>query len=149
MKRWSKLQKELYKLISDDINFQLHCISYPMHSNYGSTDLGRYYITINKEIIWDYPKDFLRKDGRIGNYKGESNNYPYQTDISDLSNIIRTYIDTPKEKLYVHHFEEDKWGFTNILKAADKRIGKRRLNDLLKKTNNKAAKQIIKLRLDK
>ncbi len=149
MKRWSKLQRELYKLIADDINFQLHCIAYPMRSQYGSSSLPRYYITLNKEIIWDYPKDFTLKDGTVGNYTGESKDYPYNTDVPDISHLIREYIDTPKEEIYSKSFENDKWGLTNILKSADRRIGKRHLLDLSEKIKNRKAHKIIELRLKK
>ena len=134
MKRWSKLQKELYKIISKEINFQIHCIAYPMRSQYGKTNIPRYYITLDKEIIWDYPKDF-------------NNNYPYDTDISNISDLIREYIDTPKNKIFSKHFENDKWGLSNILIAADKRIGKRRLQILAKNTTNKYILKIIQQRL--
>jgi len=149
MKRWSKLQKELYKLLDDTINLQLHCVAYPMKSRYGSTSLPRYYITLDKEIIWDYPKDFVLKDGTVGNYNGEHKGYPYNTDVPDISSIIREYIDTSKVELYSKHFESDKWGLTNILKATDRRIGKRRLEDLKKKIKNQKAHIIINKRLEK
>lgn len=63
MRRWSKLQKELYLMIDPSIDFQLHCSVYPMRSQRGSTDLPRYWITLNKEIIFDYPKQFVDYDG--------------------------------------------------------------------------------------
>ena len=130
MKRWSKLQKDLYLLISPDIEFQIHCVSYPMRSQNGSESLPRYWITLGKEIIWDYPKDFLSKEKK-GNYKDpENGNYPYVNEASDISNLIREYIDTPKNDLLDKVFENDKWGLTDIFKAADRRISAKRLRDL-------------------
>ncbi|EMS81857.1 hypothetical protein LEP1GSC074_0366 [Leptospira noguchii str. Hook] len=38
-----------------------------------------------------------------------------------------------KEELFQKHFEKDLWGLANILKAADRRIGIRRLLLLRKK----------------
>jgi hypothetical protein len=49
--------------------------------------------------------------------------------------------------IYEKHFEKDKWGLINILKSADKRIGKRRLIELKNKTHNVAANKIIDERL--
>lgn len=144
MKRWSKLQKELYKLMTDDINFQLHCISYPMRSQYVSSSLPRYYITLDKEILWDYPKDFILKDEN-----NEHKVYPYYNDASDISDLIREYIDTPKDDFFSKHFENDKWGLINILISADRRIGKKRLQDLAKKVKNKSVLKIIEQRLRK
>lgn len=126
---WSKLQREIYKLITPDINIQIHCVAYPMNSRYGSTDLPRYWITLGKEIIWDYPADFITKEGCVKNYTDKINKlYPYFTDVSEISGLIMEYIDTPKDILFDKHFENDKWGLVNILKAADRRIGNRRLN---------------------
>ncbi|EMJ37444.1 hypothetical protein LEP1GSC079_0680, partial [Leptospira interrogans str. FPW1039] len=51
-KPWSKLQSRLYNLIDENLNFQIHCIVYPMHSERGSTGLPRYWITLDKNIIW-------------------------------------------------------------------------------------------------
>jgi hypothetical protein len=74
---WSKLQKRLYKFISDDIDFQIHCVVYPMKSNYGKTGLPRYFITLDKNIIWDYPADFIKADSLENNEAI----YPYSGDV--------------------------------------------------------------------
>lgn len=153
MKRWSLLQREIYKLIDERINFQIHLSKYRMKSQYGSTDLPRYWITVGNDVIFDYPMQFVDINGNVKygncvkNLKGVKKHYPYGTDISDISNLIREYIDTPKELVFSKHFEKDCWGLANILKAADRRIGKRRLVLLKRKTDNKAALKIIKYRL--
>ena len=54
MKPWSKLKKELVKLWDDSINLDIHQSVYRMDSERGSTDLPRYFITLNKEIIFDF-----------------------------------------------------------------------------------------------
>jgi hypothetical protein len=147
MKPWSKLQRDLYNIVDEKIKFQIHCVAYRMDSQRGSTNLPRYWITLNKETIWDYPKDFVKYDG-TKNYTDEKiNTYPYGSDVPDISNLIREYIDTPKELIYEKHFENDKWGLINILKATDRRIGKRRLNEFKSKTHNIAANKIIEERL--
>ena len=51
MKPWNKLQRDLYKMIDEKINFQIHCAAYRMNSEYGSTNLPRYWITLGKEIV--------------------------------------------------------------------------------------------------
>lgn len=150
MKRWSSLQKKLYLIIDDRLDFQIHISKYRMKSRYGSTDMPRYWITLGNEIIFDYPRQFtdLDSDGNfIKNLTGKKRLYPYDTDISDISNLIREYIDTPKEYVFSKHFENDFWGLANILKASDKRTGKRRLEALRKKTHNKSDLKIIECRL--
>lgn len=74
--------------------------------------------------------------------------YPYGNDISDIGELIREYIDTPKEELFAKHFDADEWGLANILKAADKRIGKRRLQILAKNKKNQAMQKVIAARLE-
>ena len=149
MKRWSKLQRELYKLVATGIGFQIHCRAYRMDSEYGSTDLPRYWITLGEETIWDYPGQFVRADGIVRNLSGDKQFYPYKTDISSISDLIRAYIDTPVEQLLSQVFTQDHWGLVNILRAADRRIGQRRLELLRKKTSNAAARKIIALRMQK
>lgn len=146
MKRWSKLQKEIYLIIEPTIQFQIHCARYRMKSQFGTTDLPRYWITINKEIIFDYPKEYLNQCMGEDTLK---ENYPYINEISDISQVIREYIDTPVNVLLEKEFLNDKWGITDILKASDRRIGKRKLNKLLEKTENVSARNIVIQRLKK
>ncbi|MBR5372595.1 MAG: hypothetical protein IK130_10325 [Oscillospiraceae bacterium] len=151
MKRWSSLQRELYQIADERINFQIHLTKYRMNSSLGATDLPRYWITLNGEIIFDYPKQFVCKDETgtfVKNLNGAKLYYPYQTDIPRISELIREYIDTPKEEVFAKHFENDYWGIINILKAADRRIGKRRLELLRRRTGNQATQKIIACRLD-
>jgi hypothetical protein len=85
-----------------------------MASQRGSFDLPRYWITLGKETIWDYPKDFKNRgyafDGHQKKYRivFEQDLYPYGTAISDISNVIREYIDTPRSELLVKSFENDR-----------------------------------------
>ena len=45
-------------------------------------------------------------------------------------------------------FEKDCWGLINIFRAADRRIGERRFNELKRKTNNKAALKVLARRTE-
>ncbi len=123
-KPWSKLQKEFYLLRADSLDLQLHCRAYRMNSQKGATNCPRYWITFEKEVIWDYPKDFV---GTNDPNRADLKWYPHGTDIPDISNLIREYIDTPKKEIMGKNFENDHWGLIDILRAADKRIGTRRL----------------------
>ena len=146
--RFSKLQRELYKITCKNINFQIHCSAYPMRSQYGSTNLPRYWITLEKEIIFDYPKQFVKTDGTVKNISGHKRYYPYESDVSKISDLIREYIDTPKDEVFDKTFENDFWGLINILKAVDRRNGTKRLLKLKKKTKNISANKIIEARLN-
>ena len=119
MSAWSKLQKSLHLIVSDKVDFQIHCSVYRMKSQRGSVNLARYWVTVGKAIVFDYPKQFMSAE--------ENKNYPYETQISDLSDCIRDYIDCPVNLLPEKKFDGDAWGLTDILKAVDKRLGKERL----------------------
>ena len=144
-KRWRKLQSRLYNLIDDDsIDFQIHCAVYEMNSNdgYHGSKLPRYFITIDKEIVFDYPKDFDTSE------KYGFNSYPWDTDISAISDIIEEYIQCPDTEL-MNRFEKDKWGITDILRVCDRRIGIRRLKALRKKVTNEVLLDVIERRLNR
>ncbi len=138
MKKWSKLQKEIYKLISPEIRFQIHCAAYPMRTQRGASSVPRYWVTLGKEIIFDYPKDFKKEIVE-----------PFILDVTDISNLIREYIDSPIIGLFEKVFDKDRWGLTDILKASDRRIGKEKLKLMKGKTNSEAVISIIELRLKK
>lgn len=121
MTAFSKLQKSLYLIVSDKVDFQIHCSVYRMNSQRGGTGMPRYWITLGKDIIFDYPKQFISSEG--------NKNYPYETEISDISDCIREYIDCPIDLLPEKKFDADLWGLTDILKAVDKRLGKKRLKN--------------------
>ncbi|MBR1555767.1 MAG: hypothetical protein IJ644_10330 [Oscillospiraceae bacterium] len=131
-KRWSRLQKKLYEIIDPTLNFQIHLTIYRMQSQRGSTDSPRYWITLNQEIIFDYPAQFMNPEGFVQNLSGETTYYPYGNDISAIFALIEEYLNTPREQVFTKHFENDFWGLVNILKSADRRTGRRRLL-LLKK----------------
>ena len=146
MKRWSKLQKQLYLLLEPLVNIQIHCSIYRMQSQRGNTNIPRYWISLDKEIIWDYPKDFINKSPT---HRGKISYFPYITDIPDISKLIREYVDTPKNELLNKPFANDHWGLINILRVADKRIGSKKLQKLQKRIkNDEPAMKIIKYRLN-
>ena len=61
--------------------------------------------------------------------------------------IIEAYIECPENEL-MKSFTDDKWGITDILRACDRRIGKRRLIQMHDETENAVVREIIEKRLD-
>lgn len=141
-RRWSKLQKRLYSIIDYNSEFQIHCALYEMNSldGYHTYKLPRYFITIGKDIVFDYPKDF---DTTL---KYGTNAYPWDCDISDISECIWQYLNVPKEKL-LEPMKFDRWGITDIIRVCDKRVGRRRLLKLKEYTENEVLLNIINTRL--
>lgn len=143
-KRWSKLQTRLYNLIESSINFQIHCALYEMNSNdgYHGNKLPRYFITIDKNIVFDYPKNFDTPT------RNGFQSYPWDTDIAEISNLIEEYVQRPKSEL-MNGFENDKWNLTEIFLVCDRRIGKKRLEELKKIVKNNVLLDVINKRLEK
>ncbi len=140
MKHWSNLQKALYGIISPDMDFQIHCVAYPMRSKsgWGHESVPRCWITIGKEIVWDFPKCCPQE-------QLDKMYYPYCGNLSFISQTIRDYIDCPRNELLTFDEEDRHWGLLPILKVCDHRIGKRRLREM--HTDNPIVRQIIALRL--
>jgi len=147
MARWSKLQSALYRLIDPTIRFQLQCRVVRMNSAHGRTDLPRYWITVGKEVIWDYPGQFALPGG--GTKRSDGNfvaGYPHNTDVALISDLIRDYIDMPVAELLTRQFSTDHWGLVNILRAADRRIGQRQWPRLKRKIHNIGALRVLAIR---
>ena len=62
--------------------------------------------------------------------------------------IIEAYIECPENEL-MQPFTDDKWGITDILRACDRRIGKRRLIQMHDETENVVVREIIEKRLER
>jgi len=145
MRRWSKLQSAFYRIVSPDIRLQLQCRVVRMNSANGSSDLPRYWITLDKETIWDYPGQFAIPGGGTRRADGTKRMY-YPADMTAISDLIRECIDTPVPRLLTKQFVNDHWGLINILRAADRRIGQRQLPLLRRKIHNIAALKVIDAR---
>lgn len=131
---WSKLQRAVYLIAAPSLKFQIQCRAYPMLSQWGGTNIPRYWVTLDKEILWDYPKQFV---GRL------PDTWPYKTDASEISCLIREYLDTPRSQLLSRPFAHDLWGIINILRAVDRRIGSRQWAALEQRANSDAVSQIL------
>lgn len=140
--RWSKLQKQLYNIIDEDANFQIHCSIFKTKSAWtagqkngiskGREIIPRYWITINKDIIWDYPNNFLdyKSNVPIKYYNTDEQatikfTYFFPDNYTWVSECIRYYLDTPKDKLLTQKYEKDNYGLTEIFRKYDRRISKK------------------------
>ena len=53
--RWSRLQRLIYDIWVEKLGLQIHCNAFDLS---GSASVGRWWITLDRDIIWDVPKDF-------------------------------------------------------------------------------------------
>lgn len=129
MSRWSKLKRDVENLMSPKMEFQIYANSY----NIGDcVPLPRFWVTIKKQIIWDWPKDFIETEGW----------YFYKA-AKEISQLLRDYINTPDSELLTKEFD-DPFRLVPILRICDRRIGKRRRENLLQDLQNFEVACIIK-----
>lgn len=136
-KPWSKLQKEIYKLLDPSLDIQIQCRAYRLPNSISSSpQIPRYWVTLGKRIIFDFPKN--------GTIEEKHQLYIH---IPDMSQSIREYIDSPLDGLLVKKFDSDTFGLTNLLKAADRRIGKAKLLEWAK-DQSKEVNEVIQSRFN-
>lgn len=161
MRRWSKLQTALYNIIDPAIDFQMHCAAYPMRTKTGwasvaQHDVPRYWITIGKDIVWDFPNVCPQEEL-------DAMYYPdlYWRCSTLISDVLRAYIDCPRNELLSFKCDErvgtlenrlkigidtrkalkldlenNRWGLIPILQASDRRIGKKKRQEITKRINS-------------
>lgn len=138
--RWSKLQKRIYKILDPNINLQIHCTVYCNDGWLGprTCEIPRYFITLNKKIIFDWPKDFPYEQ-----YTFENIRYRYRSAVMLISVTLANYLNTPLDKLMLI---QDHWKILDIIRAADRRIGSRRWKEIYD-NGSPAVKLVIKERI--
>ena len=103
----------------DGLNYreelQFHCAIYRIPGHVDSV-CPRYFLMLNDEIIWDWPKDCSAKL----NYKEMY--LVYRSSASDISDLINVYLNADRQSFIIL---KDDWGTLDIFRAADRRIGRR------------------------
>jgi len=122
-KPWSKLKARVEDLFVPSLDIRIHCTKYRYYTNHDHYDVPRHYIMMAGEVIWDFPGPYLRSKGN-----------PYAPPIdyqwgfaNGVASVLRQYLDCPKDKLLETQFEEDHWFLGDMLRAADRRLGFKRL----------------------
>jgi len=153
-KRYSKLEKDIEKLFVPELKLKVRCFAFDI-GNYG-TKFPRYYIQQNHEIIWDFPKYYVELPLCM---------YLVSDDVK-FNQLMRNYINTGIDNLLDFKPEQNEvqaegkehWAvslrvtnnahtdFVEILKSADRRIGKQKLSEYFKNTEIKTVKTILQKR---
>lgn len=109
MKRWSKLKKKVEALWAPNLDMVIHCNSVRRYTNHDHYDLEHHWIVLNGEVVWDRMAEF-----------------PY-TFPTRTSQVLDQYLMCPVDELLTRKFDEDHFGLGDVLRAADRRLGKTRL----------------------
>jgi len=135
---WSKLQKALYNIVDPDMKFQMQCSVFWSRSYWcsmkkrGREMIPRYWITISKQVVWDFPGMFMNHpavanvhyaDKADGSPFTVHDTYFWSDNYTWIADTLREYINTPKA-LLLTKFENDKYGLVDVLRSVDRRIGK-------------------------
>jgi hypothetical protein len=156
MKPFSKLKKVIDGLFDPKLKMHFCCYSYPVRSACGSSSIPRFCLKMDKEVIWDFPKDFEIKKEQFYSW------YEY----NHLSELVRDYIDSPIDSLLQKEFKNDKVEFPSythvfpegsvtidyklaeLFKTADRRLGKEKLLNWAKTKNNPKVHNILNKRFN-
>lgn len=125
-KPWSKLKSRVEDLWVPRLGLQIHCtVYYRPHPGGSAPHRGsRHWITLNGDILWDFPAPFLRDPPARGRLAPGSLAFPNGGTL--IGELLRDYLDRERDRLF-EPFEDDGWELTDILRAADRRIGRERL----------------------
>lgn len=135
-KRWSKLQKKIDDLVDPALDFQIHCVKYRVPEHGGMQEFPRYFVTLEGKTIFDWPKDYPLGDSNCGKLDISCLFFGRASDISDA---ISKYLNAPeKARMTI----TDPWGIVDIIRAADRRIGRRRWDQVFA-LSNFAGRQIL------
>ena len=133
---WSQIQRKLYHLFDPNINLQVNCVVYPGGGKTCLNGIPRFWVTLDGEVIFDCLHDYMwlwkNKDFYLGNL-------PLEDDVSLCCGVVIRYFQAPVDDLTSLH---DRFGLTDILLAADRRIGKRRWPEIYT-TRSEAAQKVL------
>lgn len=151
-RRWSKLKKEIKSLFDDGINLDVHCTDmdraiearrFNSGEHLSFQTLGNFRVILDKKELWNFPKEFVKANDPLTWPHAR----PYSYSVSDFNGVIREYIDTPKSELLSKNFENDLFGISRLLLAADRRISPEKLAAYFEKSYNARVALIIEARL--
>lgn len=128
--RWSKLRQLITSLWDPALEMDIHCT---VHRRSGGSPVGRYWVTLRGKTLWAVPG-------------GPSAELTADPRAELVTAILREYVDLPREALLHHEFAEDVFGLADLLRAADRRLGKRSLEKYFGPQPNRAVTLILQAR---
>lgn len=127
--RWSHLKKLLINIFDPNIDLDIHCSAYRGEG----FQIGRYWLVLDGKTIFDEPKN-ISKQLAAGTPNSSA---------TTITGLLRSYLDTPKDELLVAKFDGDCFGVIDLLRACDRRVGKRRLIEMMNNNPSDAVKKVI------
>lgn len=122
---WSKLKSRVEALWAPGLGLSIHCTSYPFATPGSPHRVSRHWITMDKSIVWDFPGPFLGEDRARGGPVPDADRH-HANGGSVVGVLLRDYLDRSREALF-EPFADDAWELTDVLRAADRRLGREAL----------------------
>ena len=138
--RWSRLKCLVEDLFVPGLRVCLHCTGIRGEARKDTRSpvaRGVFQVRFGREVIWDYPAHFVDD-------KGDGDEHS----ASDLTALLREYVDLPKAELLDREFPTDRHGLVDLLRLADRRIGLRRLRDRFEKDERPFIRRMLAARCD-
>lgn len=124
-KPWSKLKSRVEALWDPSLRMAIHCTGYANSAGSGGKSrLSRHWLVLDRANIWDFPGPFIAGQVQGPLVPGADAHWPNGGSI--VSNLLHQYAERPIASLF-EPFPEDGWGLTDLLRAADRRLGRERL----------------------
>ena len=124
--RWSARKKRLEAFFADGLALLFHANSYRHEGTNNWHNLERWYAVLNGEIIWDFPSPFITWT-RKGEEQTRLPSLPYHGQPeANQATVMDAYASRPIADLF-EPIQNDDWELGDILRAADRRLGKARL----------------------
>ena len=136
-KRWSKLQKKIYCMIDPNLDWQIHCMKYRVPGHSGMQEFPRYFVTLNGKIIFDWPKAYPLGEGPESLKLDLTHRACWRA--CEITEAIIEYLEADTQKQMTL---KDPWGIIDIVRAADRRIGRRRWDQVFA-ISNSAGREIL------
>ncbi len=121
---WSKRKKLIESFFVEGLGVDMQCTSYMYRTNHGHYNLPYYNVRLNREIIWEFPGQFI--DGTLKQNERLPAIQYWLDNQCFASFTLDDYVNRPQSELF-EQLDNDKWELGDILRAADRRIGKARL----------------------
>lgn len=127
--RWSRTKSTIEALFADGLDLRLHTTAYTIPGR-NPVKLPRHWATLNGEVIWDFPRDYLPQNAPDGVTAVPYPLSPYWKGLgnrSDVGAVLQAYLDCPRDELLTRVIAEDHHDLGDLLRAADRRLGRTRL----------------------
>ena len=127
-KPWSKLKSRVESLWDPALPLTIHCTAYANSADRkGESRFSRHWLVLKKAVIWDFPGQFVSEEPACGvRFAAGAPGWHFGGSIIGV--LLRDYIDRSPAALF-DPFPEDGWELTDLLRAADRRLGKKVLSE--------------------